>query len=76
MKIYTNNKSKHFSINELEGVILEKTKIDMQLSFKNIEDSYPEFGIMVSTDNIKYENIIENKIKVYIMIMLLKKIIY
>ena len=64
LKIYTNNKSKHFSINELERVILEKTKIDMKLSFKNIEDSFPEFGIRVSTDNIKNENIIENKIKV------------
>ena len=36
----------------------------MKLSFKNIEDSFPEFGIRVSTDNIKNENLIENKIKV------------
>ena len=36
----------------------------MKLSFKNIEDHFPEFGIRVSTDNIKNENIIENKIKV------------
>ena len=36
----------------------------MELSFKNIEDHFPEFGIRVSTDNIKNENIIENKIKV------------
>ena len=64
LKIYTNNKSKHFSINELERAILEKTKINMKLSFKHIEDSFPEFGIRVSTDNIKKENIIENKIKV------------
>ena len=35
----------------------------MKLSFKNIEDHFPEFGIRVSTDNIKNENIIENKIK-------------
>ena len=36
----------------------------MKLSFKNIEDNFPEFGIRLSTDNIKNENIIENKIKV------------
>ena len=36
----------------------------MKLSFKNIEDHFPEFGIRFSTDNIKNENIIENKIKV------------
>ena len=64
LKIYTDNKSKHFSINGLEKIILEKTKINMKLSFKAINDSCPEFGIRVSTDNIKNENIIENKIKV------------
>ena len=64
LKIYTNNKSKHFSINDLEKIILEKTGINMKLSFKNIEDHFPEFGIRISTDNIKNENIIENKIKV------------
>ena len=53
LKIYSNDKSKHFSINDLEKIILEKTKIDMKLSFKNIEDSSPEFGIRVLTDNIK-----------------------
>ena len=36
----------------------------MKLSFKNIEDSFPEFGIRILTDNIKNENIVENKIKV------------
>ena len=36
----------------------------MKLSFKSINDSFPEFGIRVSTDNIKNENIFENKIKV------------
>ena len=36
----------------------------MKLSFKNIEDSFPEFRIRCNTDNIKNENIIENKIKV------------
>ena len=64
LKIYSNDKSKHFSINDLEKIILEKTGINMKLSFKNIEDHFPEFGIRVSTDNIKNENIIENKIKV------------
>ena len=64
LKIYTDNKSKHFSINELEKIILEKTGINMKLSFKTINDSFPEFGIIVSTNDIKNENIIENKIKV------------
>ena len=64
LKIYSDDKSKHFSINDLEKIILEKTEINMKLSFKNIEDSFPEFAIRVSTDNIKNENIIENKIKV------------
>ena len=64
LKIYSDNKSKYFSINELEKIILEKTKINMKSSFKNIEDHFPEFRIRVSTDNIKNENIIENKIKV------------
>ena len=36
----------------------------MKLSFKAINDSFPEFGIRVSTDKIKNENAIENKIKV------------
>ena len=36
----------------------------MKLSFKNIENHFPEFGIRVSTDTIKNESIIENKIKV------------
>ena len=52
LKIYSDNKSKYFSINELEKIILEKTKINMKLSFKSIEDHFPEFGIRVSTDNI------------------------
>ena len=64
LKIFSDSKSKHFSINELEKIILEKTKINMKLSFKPINDSFLEFGIRVSTDNIKNENIIENKIKV------------
>ena len=64
LKIYSDNKSRHFSINELINIILEKTGINMKLLFKNIVDSFPEFGIRVSTDNIKNENIIKNKIKV------------
>ena len=64
LKIYSDDKSKHFSINDLEKIILEKTEINMKLSFKNIEDHFPEFGIKCSTDNIKNDNIIENKIKV------------
>ena len=64
LKIYSDNKTKNFSINDLEKIILEKTGINMKLSFKPINDSFPEFGIRVSTDSIKNENIIENKIKV------------
>ena len=63
LKIYSVDKSRHFSINDLEKIILEKTGINMKLSFKDINDSFPEFGIRVSTDDIKNENIIENKIK-------------
>ena len=64
MKIYTDDKSRHFSINDLEKIILEKTGINMKLSFKNIDDMFPELGIRCNTDNIKNENIIENKLKV------------
>ena len=64
LKIYNDDESRYFSIYDLEKIILEKTGINMKLSFKNIEDCFPEFGIRVSTDNIKNENIIENKIKV------------
>ena len=63
LKIYSGDKSRHFSINDLDKIILEKTGINMKLSFKDIVDSFPEFGIRVSTDNIKNENIIENKVK-------------
>ena len=64
LKIYTDIYSKHFSINELEFNIYKKLGINIKLAFKNIEDSFPDFGIRVSTDNIKNKNIIENKIKI------------
>ena len=64
LKIYTTNKSKHFSINELEKIILDKTGINMKLAFKNIEDHFSEFGNRVSTDNIEENNLIENKTKI------------
>ena len=64
LKIYTDDKSKHFSINDLEKIIFKNTEINMKLSFKEIVDSFPEYGIRVSTDDIRNENIIENKIKV------------
>ena len=64
LKIYSDNKSKHFSINELEKTILEKNKINIKLLFKNIQDMFPELGIRCTTNNIQNENIIENKIKV------------
>ena len=61
LKIYTDDKSKHFSINDLEKNIFKNTEINMKLSFKEIVDSFPDYGIRVSTDNIINENIIENK---------------
>ena len=64
LKIYTDNNSKHFSINELELDIYKNIGINIKLAFKNIEDSFLDFGIRVSTDNIKNKNIIENKIKI------------
>ena len=64
LKIYTHKYSKHFSINELELNIYENIGVNIKLAFKNIEDSFPEFGIRCSTDNIKNKNIIENKIKI------------
>ena len=64
LKIYSDNKSKYFLINELEKIILQKTEINMKLSFKIIEGHFLEFGIRCITDNSKNENIIENKIKV------------
>ena len=63
LEIYTNN-SKHFSINELENLILKKLGINIKLAFKNIEDAFPEYGLRCNTDNIKGKNIIENKLKV------------
>ena len=52
LKIYTDKYSKHFSINELELNIYKKLEINIKLSFKNIEDSFPEFRIRCNTDNI------------------------
>ena len=64
LKIYADKRSKHFSINELELNIYKKIGINIKLAFKNIEDSFSEFGIRCNTDNIKHKNIIENKIKI------------
>ena len=64
LKIYTDDNSKHFSINDLEKIISKNTGIKMKLSFKEITDSFPDLGIRASTDDIIDENIIENKIKV------------
>ena len=64
LKIYTDKYSRHFSINELELNIYKNIGINIKLVFKNIEDSFPDFGIRCNTDNIKNKNIIENKIKI------------
>ena len=50
LKIYSDDKSKHLSINDLEKNILEKTGINMKLSFKDITDSFPELRIRVLSD--------------------------
>ena len=47
LKIYTDKYSKHFSINELELSIHKNIGVNIKLAFKNIEDSFPEFGIDV-----------------------------
>ena len=64
LKLFCDHNSKHFSINDLEKVILEKTGINMKLAFKTINDMFPEMGIRVCTDDIKTKNIIENKSKI------------
>ena len=64
LKIYTDQYSKHFSINELELNIYKNIGINIKLAFKNIEDKFPEFGIRCNTDNIKNKNIIENEVKI------------
>ena len=64
LKIYTDKRYKHFSIIELELNIYKNIGINIKLAFKNIEDSFPEFGIRCNTDNTKNRNIIENKIKI------------
>ena len=69
LKIYTDKYSKHFSINELELNIYKNIGINTKLAFKNIEDKFPEFGIRCNTDNIKNKNIVENKLRLFIMII-------
>ena len=64
LKTYTDKRSKHFSINELELNIYKNIGINIRLVFKNIEDEFTEFGIRCNTDNFKNKNIIENKIKI------------
>ena len=64
LNIYTDDKSKHFSINDLEKKIFEKTRINIKLALKNIEDSFLDIETKVSTNSIINENIIENKIKI------------
>ena len=67
LKIYTDKYSKHFSINEFELNIYKSIGINIKLAFKNIEDNFLDFGIRCSTDNIKNKNIIENKLRLFIM---------
>ena len=64
LKIYTDKYSKHFSINELELDNYKNIGTNIKLAFKNIEDSFSEFGIRCNTNNIKNKNIIENITKI------------
>ena len=64
LKIYSNKKSKHFSINELENLIFKKSEMKMKLSLKVMEDFYPDFGIRCDTNDIIQKNVIQNKSKV------------
>ena len=57
LKIYNDKYSKHFSINELELNIYKNIGINIKFAFKNIEDSFPEFGIRCNTDNIKIKTL-------------------
>ena len=69
LKIYTDKYAKHFSINELELIIYKNNGININLAFKNIEDKFLEFGIRCNTNNIKNKNIIEIKLRLFIMII-------
>ena len=53
LKIYADKYSKHFSIYELELNIYKDIGINIKLTFKNIEDKFPDFGIRCNTDNVK-----------------------
>ena len=57
LKIYTDKRSKHFSINELELNIYKSIGINIKLAFKNIEDSFTEFRIRYNTDNTKIKTL-------------------
>ena len=53
LKIFTDKYSKHLSINELELNIYKNIGINIKLTYKNIENYFPDFGIRCNTDNIK-----------------------
>ena len=57
LKIYNDKYSKHFSINELELNIYKNIGINIKSAFKNIEDSFSEFGIRRNTGNIKHKTL-------------------
>ena len=76
VKIYSNDKTKHWSINDLEKVIFKTTGINMKLAFKDIIDFFPDYGIRESIDDIINENIIENRKKVIHHDHAFEKIIY
>ena len=67
LKTYTDKYSKHFSINELELNIYKNIGINIKLAFKNIEDSFPDFGIRCNTDNIENKILLKIKLRLFIM---------
>ena len=58
LKIINKPEYKHFSINQLEYIILIKTGINMKLAIKEINDEFPEYKTNVNTDNLPKNKII------------------
>ena len=58
LKIINKPENKHFSIKQLEYIILIKTGINMKLAIKEIKDEFPEYKTNVNTDNLPKNKII------------------
>ena len=58
LKIINKPENKHFSIKQLEYIIFMKTRINMKLAIKEINDEFPEYKTNVNTDNLPKNKII------------------